>query len=179
MSLKIDKPTLIFIAICAVSGAACWLLRGWSSFVDALVVCAELLVFVTPQLAAGLLIGGLTQQLVSKEKAAALLGERSKMRGLLLATLAGIVTPGGPFTSFPLVYALWMAGADAGALVAYLVSWALIGINRIIVWEIPFLGLNFSLFRFAVCLPLPILAGLLARFIATHTALKLENEAAP
>jgi uncharacterized membrane protein YraQ (UPF0718 family) len=77
--------------------------------------------------------------------------------------MAGAITPGGPFTSFPIVHALWVAGADAGALIAYLTAWALIGLNRLIVWELPLMGAEFTVIRTLACLPLPILAGLIAR----------------
>ena len=43
------------------------------------------------------------------------------------------------------------------------VAWLLIGINRAIIWEMPFFGADFVLFRFAISLPMPILLGLVAR----------------
>jgi uncharacterized membrane protein YraQ (UPF0718 family) len=73
--------------------------------------------------------------------------------------------PGGPFASFPLVLALSQAGADIGALIAFLVAWAAIGINRLLIWEIPFMGLEFSALRFVSSLPLPLIAGAIARYL--------------
>jgi uncharacterized membrane protein YraQ (UPF0718 family) len=177
--LKIDKTTIAFFLLALVSGLALFFVRGAEVAWDALFVSGSLLVYVAPQIAAGLLIGGLAQNLLSREKAAALFGRQSGMRGLLLATLAGIVTPGGPFTSFPLVLAIWTAGADIGAVVTFLSAWALLGINRMIVWEIPFMGLEFSFLRLAISLPLPILAGLITRLIAARMDLRPSDEAAP
>ena len=91
---------------------------------------------------------------------------RAGLRGLLLASGAGAATPGGPFTSFPLIHALRAAGAEAGTLMAFLAAWALIGLNRVIVWELPLLGGEFTALRVAACLPLPILVGLLARWLS-------------
>ena len=54
-------------------------------------------------------------------------------------------------------------GADRGILVAYISSWAMLGLQRILVWDLPLMGVEFSVIRFLVCLPLPILAGLIAR----------------
>jgi len=93
----------------------------------------------------------------------------------MLATAAGTITPGGPFTSFPIVHALWVAGADAGALIAYLTAWALIGLNRLIVWELPVMGAEFALVRTLVCLPLPIVAGLIARALVRSPVLALRK----
>ena len=87
------------------------------------------------------------------------------MRGLLIATVAGTLTPGGPITSFPFVVALYMAGADRGSLVAYLTAWSLLGFQRVMVWEMPLLGLDFVLVRSLANLPFPILAGMLARWL--------------
>jgi uncharacterized membrane protein YraQ (UPF0718 family) len=85
------------------------------------------------------------------------------MRGILIATVAGALTPGGPMTSFPFVVALYMAGADRGSLVAYLTSWSLLGFQRVMVWELPLLGPEFAFLRLLANLPLPIIAGILAR----------------
>ena len=83
-----------------------------------------------------------------------------------------MLTPGGPFTSFPIVHALWVAGADAGALVAYVAAWSLIGLYRQIIWEIPFMGGDVSLLRFFVSLPMPLLAGFVARWLVQVTPLR-------
>ena len=88
------------------------------------------------------------------------------MRGLFIAEAAGALTPGGPFGCFGLVYALGKVGADIGVLISYLTAWSTLSVMRLIVWEIPFLGANFSLLRFAISLPMGIIAGLLARRLA-------------
>jgi len=62
-----------------------------------------------------------------------------------------------------LVVALAAAGADIGALVAYLTSWSVLGLTRIIMWELPFMGTVFTATRFAASLVLPFVAGLIAR----------------
>jgi uncharacterized membrane protein YraQ (UPF0718 family) len=91
------------------------------------------------------------------------MGPASGMTGLALATLAGIATPGGPMAAFPLVLVLAQAGADRGAVIAFILSWALNGFARILIWEVPVLGPDFTLLRFLCGLPLPLLAGWIAR----------------
>jgi hypothetical protein len=46
----------------------------------------------------------------------------------------GSVTPGGPMTHFPII------GLGVGPLVFYLTASSLFGLQRIIMWEIPFFG---------------------------------------
>ena len=174
--MRLSKSDRVFAAIALASGALCLWLGGTEAVTAALGKAGGLLLMVLPQLAAGLLIAGLVQELVDRDKVSRRLGQQSGLAGLLLATGAGIVTPGGPFTSFPIVYALWIAGADAGALVAYLAAWALIGLNRLIIWELPFMGVDFTLLRFLVSLPLPLVAGLIARWLVRVTPLKLREE---
>lgn len=163
--MTLSRSDLVFLALALIAAAVCWWQGGMALVLAGMSDAVRLLVVVLPQLAAGLLVGGLIGRLVSREKVAQFLGEQSGLRGLVLAGLAGAITPGGPFTSFPIVHALWVAGADAGALITYLTSWSVIGLNRLIVWELPLMGAEFTLIRLIACLPLPILAGLLARWL--------------
>jgi uncharacterized membrane protein YraQ (UPF0718 family) len=103
--------------------------------------------------------------LLPKETVARWVGAESGIPGILIATVAGAILPGGPFTIYPVAAAFLLAGADAGAACAFVISWTLLGYTRAIVWELPFFGLDFVTWRIIVSLPLPILAGLAARAI--------------
>ena len=161
-----SKSDLVFIALAIGSGALALMLGGGEAMRAAAGQSVSLIVMVLPLLVGGVLIGGLIGQLVVKDKIATILGARSGMRGLLLASVAGALTPGGPLMVFPLASALWIAGAEAGLLVTYITAWSLLGLVKIIAWELPLLGPEFTLLRVAVCLPLPVIAGLLARHLA-------------
>src|SRR6266850_4387044 len=116
-----------------------------------------------PKVLAGCLIGAFVTLLLPRETIARWVGSESGLAGILVATFAGAILPGGPFTIYPLAGALLAAGADAGAACAFVIAWTLIGYTRAIVWELPFFGLDFVTWRIIFCLPLPILAGLAAR----------------
>lgn len=116
-----------------------------------------LFVSVAPQMAIGFLLAGFVALLVPQEAVARALGENSGTGGLLVASVAGILTPGGPFTHFPLLAALRSQGAAIGPLAAYITAWSLLGAHRIILWEGPLLGWRFVLLRVGVsflCAPL-------------------------
>jgi uncharacterized membrane protein YraQ (UPF0718 family) len=115
---------------------------------------------VLPNLVLGFAAAGLIVVVVPPSLIGAAIGDESGMRGLLIATVAGILTPGGPFLQFPLVAALAKGGAAPGPLAAYLTAWSLIGLNRAIVWELPLLGSGFTIARWAISLALPILIGM-------------------
>ena len=82
-----------------------------------------------------------------------------------VATFAGAFTPGGPFLAFPMVLALYRAGADWAPLITYITSWSILSMPRLLVFEIPFAGGELASVRYLACIILPPIAGLLARFI--------------
>lgn len=168
--MRINRTDLGFALFAAGSGALCWWLGGSEAVRRAFGSAGQTLLTIVPVFAAGLLLAGLVQGLVPRDKVKNWLGSASGLRGLLIATAIGVITPGGPFTSFPLVVALAEAGADIGVLVAYLTSWSTLGMNRILVWEVPLIGIHFVVLRVAASLPLAIVAGLAARAIGERFA---------
>lgn len=159
----------IFLSIAVVSALLCWAIAGREAFIASAETASVQTLALIPRIALGLLIAGLVTVLLPSAVIAGWLGHASGFRGILIATGLGVIMPGGPMTSFPLVLALFHAGADMGALIAFLTSWGLNSLFRLLVWEVPFLGSEFALTRFVICLPLPLLTGLLARrLVARH-----------
>ncbi len=109
--------------------------------------------------------------ILPKEKISAWLGDDSGLRGLSLGTLLGMLTPGGPFLTFPILVGFWKAGTSIGVIVAYLTSWSLLGLHRIFMWEMPFFGYKFVLLRFAVSLLIPIILGFTSQWIFNYLKL--------
>jgi uncharacterized membrane protein YraQ (UPF0718 family) len=116
-----------------------------------------------PKVLAGCLIGAFVTLLLPRELVARWVGHESGFAGLAVAAAFGFILPGGPITIYPVAGAFLAMGADAGAVVAFITSWTLIGYTRALVWELPFFGSDFVIWRIVEALPLPILAGLLAR----------------
>ncbi len=152
-----------FLFIALVSGALSYHVKGEAAFFDSLRGGWDLLLTILPRISAALLVAGFIRVLLSRELIARWLGGQSGLRGILIGELAGLCTPGGPVTAFSLIAALRVAGADRGVLVAYATGWALLGLQRILVWEVPFLGADFALTRVTASVLLPICAALLAR----------------
>ena len=111
-------------------------------------------------IAAGMMIKALPRELLSR-----FLGEESGLNGLLNATLAGGLTPGGPFIQFPIMAALLKNGAGIAPIAAYLSAWSLLGVNRFLVYELPLLGWRLSVTRLAASIVFPIIIGIMARFL--------------
>ena len=154
------------IATLAVTAATVVYFRdGRERFLAILTDDVGLFGLMLPKVLAGCLIGSFVTLLLPRETIARWVGSESGIAGILFATFAGAIMPGGPFTIYPVAGALLAAGADAGAACAFVIAWTLIGYTRAIVWELPFFGLDFVTWRIVFCLPLPILAGLAARVI--------------
>lgn len=126
---------------------------------------AKLLLRFSLVIAVSFLAAGLAEVLVPREWVQDALGADSGLRGILIATAAGIVTPAGPFVSMPIAATLIRSGAAAGPVVAFLTGWSLLALHRFVAWEVPILGMRFALLRYGVSLLLPIGAGLIARAI--------------
>jgi len=157
------KGFLGFLVVAVLSGALCWRIKGTELFLETFVGDAELLAKLFPRIVIALTIAALIWVMLPRNRIASLVGADSGFAGLIIATIAGTVTPGGPSSAYALLAVLAISGADRGALVAFITAWATLGLQRILVWDVPFMGTEFAMLRFLISLPLPIVAGLIAR----------------
>ncbi len=123
----------------------------------------KLIWFILPRLVPALILAGMLQVLIPQEVVARYFGQKSGMRAIILASVAGLLTPGGPMVSVPLLVVLANSGMALGPLVANMTSWSLFGIQRIIAWEAPLMGWHFVMVRAVSSLAFPILAGWLVK----------------
>ena len=159
-------PALFVWSLALGLGALCYLVKGEAAFIRAFWADIALLELMAPRFLLGLLLVGFLTVLAPREAVARVLGEGSGTKGLLIAAGAGALLPGGPWVIMPLALAIARAGADSGACVAFVVGWASLSLNRMLVWELPFLGFEAAGLRWLFALPLPILAGLAIRRMA-------------
>ena len=170
-------PSLIIFALLAIgSGLTVYHLKGPSSYERAIIDALELLTFIAPRVGAAVIIAAFLQILIPQVVISRLIGEKAGIKSVFIATVAGSLTPGGPLTSFPVVIALYASGANKGALVAYITSWAMIGMQRIIVWELPLLGPDITFIRVSASILLPIIAGTLSLYMPIRLTLTNPQE---
>ena len=84
------------------------------------------------------------------------MGDDSGLLGLAIGMVAGLITPGGPYVMYPIGNALMASGAGLGPMAGYVSARNLVTINRLLVWELPFLGWPFTLTRLIVSFWMPI-----------------------
>lgn len=171
-----DWSTAVIVALSGVSALTVYLHEGIERCYA--ILGSDLLLFgsMLPKMLAGCLIGGFVTMLLPREMVARLVGAESGLLGLLIATATAAVLPGGPFTIYPVAAAFLAIGADAGTAIAFITSWMLLGYNRALVWELPFFGSDFVIWRIVVSLPLPILAGMLGRIAIRTFALRIDEK---
>ncbi len=153
---------LSFLAFAAITGFVCWLVKGTDVFLSALDGDLVLFFKLLPRIGVALSVAALIWCLLPRDQISKLVGADSGLTGLVIATLAGAITPGGPSSAYALLAVLASTGANRGALVAYITAWATLGMQRILVWDVPFMGEEFAILRVLASLPLPVLAGLIA-----------------
>lgn len=157
----------VLITVCMLTAAAVVYLRdGQERFAAVFFNDVEIFLDILPKMAAGCLIGVFSTLLIPREVVTRLVGAESGFAGLVIATFAGVVMPGGPVTIYPVAAAFLAVGADIGAALAFVTSWTLLGYARALVWELPFFGADFVLWRMAIAPLFPIIVGLLGRFVA-------------
>lgn len=99
-----------------------------------------LVIAIALRMLAAFVIAGLIQAIVPEEVIVRWMGKGSGWRGISIGMIIGSLTPGGPMTHFPIIATLFKMGVGIGPLVSYLTAWSLFGLQRIILWELPFFG---------------------------------------
>jgi len=173
--LSMNLSTLVLIALALVAtGVAYWKDPGLPML--GAKNGLSMVWFVLPRLIPALILAGMLQVIIPQETVAQYFGQRSGIGAILMASAAGVLTPGGPMVSVPLLVVLANSGMAMGPLVAYMTSWSLFGIQRIIAWEAPLMGWRFVLVRVVPSLAFPLLAGWLVKvFYQEYVSLMVQD----
>lgn len=158
MRLAFDASTIVLFAVAAIFAVIAYFKDPGLPWIGAR-NGFSMLSFILPRLVAALLLAGLMQVVVPQAVVSRYFGRESGLRAIVIASIAGVLTPGGPMVSVPFMVALANSGAALAPLVAYMTSWSLFGIQRIIAWEAPLMGWHFVVVRLVTSLTFPVLAG--------------------
>jgi uncharacterized membrane protein YraQ (UPF0718 family) len=154
-------PTII-MAILATVLLAIGYSRGEGQHIQGLNSGLKMIVEILPLLLFAFVVAGMIQVLLPQELLSRWIGQESGLKGILIGTLAGGLTPGGPYVSLPVVAGLLKAGAGVGTLVAFLTAWSLWAVARLPM-EIGILGWKFTFIRLACTFFFPPIAGYIAQ----------------
>ena len=158
MRVVLDPSTLVLVFLALALAVVAWLKDPSLPWIGARNGLA-MLTFILPRLIPALILAGLLQVLVPQEVVSRHFGRDAGLRAIVIASIAGVLTPGGPMVSVPLMVALATSGVAMGPLVAYMTAWSLFGMQRIIAWEAPLMGWKFVAVRVLPSLAFPVIAG--------------------
>jgi len=153
-------PTLIMGAAAVVLLVLAWQ-RGGGAHLRGLQMAGRSLVESLPIVVLSFIVAALAQTLLPQDVVARWVGSESGLRGLLIGTLAGALTPGAPYATFPIMAGLLTVGASVATMVAFMASWSLCSLSRLPL-EVGLLGWRFTALRLASTFFFPPLAGYLA-----------------
>lgn len=154
-------PTII-MAVLALILLAIGYSKGGGQHIRGLNSGLKMIVEIMPLLVFAFIVAGMVQILLPRELLSQWIGEESGLKGILIGTVAGGLTPGGPYVSLPVVAGLLKAGAGVGTMVAFLTAWSLWAVARLPM-EIGILGWKFTVVRFACTFFFPPIAGYIAQ----------------
>lgn len=149
---------VLFGLLLLVAGLA----AGRGVFLPGLRAAGSGFVRLLPMLLVAFLLTGFTEVLLPAGFVERWLSGAAGARGILVAWVAGALTPAGGLVGMPLAAGLLQAGAGVGVLVTYLTSMAVLPVLRLPM-EVGFYGARLALLRVAASLLLPPVAGLLAQ----------------
>jgi uncharacterized membrane protein YraQ (UPF0718 family) len=157
-----DGSFMVLAAIATCAGIAVAWTEGPARVAQIALDYLGFLAVLSPKILAGFLIAASVPILIPREMLTKWVGQESGLRGLVVASVAGALIPGGPMMIFPLAAGLRAAGATVSVLISFVTAWSLLSLNRTVIWEMSFLHIDFVLWRVLLCLPMPILAGWVA-----------------
>lgn len=154
-------PTVIMAAL-AVILVGLGYLKGRGQHISGMRLAWDMTIEVIPLLVFSFIIAGMVKVLIPQALIAKWVGVESGMRGIFIGSVAGMLSPGGPYVSFPLIAALLNAGASIGTTVAFLTGWSLCSLSRLPM-EVGILGWRFTAIRLVSTFFFPPIAGLIAQ----------------
>lgn len=157
---KLDRTLLLLASLVLLALIAALTTGGWETASSGFSQAGHLFSTVWVRLLLGFTLGGLIRVLIPSALIAKWLGHTSGFRGILIGSYIGIIMPGGPYVTLPVIASIYSAGAGVGPVIALLTGRSLLGIQMLVVWQIPFLGMEIPLARYIACLVIPPLVGL-------------------
>lgn len=137
-------------------------LRGQGQHIIGMKSALTMTVDILPLLVSAFIVAGMIQVLLPRELVSKWVGLESGMRGIVIGTVAGGLTPGGPYVSLPVVAGFLHSGAGIGTMVAFLTGWSLWALSRLPM-EVGILGWKFTIIRLACTFFFPPIAGFIAQ----------------
>ena len=162
-------PTIVMGALALILIAIAYS-KGQGQHITGLQSAFKMTVQILPLLIFAFIIAGMIQVLLPQQLVSKWVGAESGFRGILIGTIAGGLSPGGPYVSLPIAVGLLKSGAGVGTMVAYLTGWSLWAITRLPL-ELGILGWKLTVIRLVCTFFFPPIAGIIAQLLFSNVRL--------
>lgn len=156
--------TIIILFIMTTSLYVIAFRRGDGSHIRGLKTSKGMIMGYIPLLITAFIVAGLIQIAIPPEIIHSWIGEEAGWKGIVIGSIAGMFIMGGPYVAFPIIAAIFQAGASIGTAVALITGWAIMGVG-LIPFEMAMVGLRFTAVRISITFIFPFLTGALAQYI--------------
>ncbi|MFZ7103578.1 MAG: permease [Peptococcaceae bacterium] len=153
--------SIILLTVLAVLAFSFAYKKGDGSHRKGLQISYKTLVNMFPLLMIAFLMAGFLQVVIPPGLIQSWLGEEAGLKGVLIGSIGGALIPGGPYVAFPIIAAIFKAGAGLGTAVSFIVAWAMYSIGTI-PFELALIGPRFTMLRLSLVVLLPLLSGFIA-----------------
>ncbi|MFZ0451583.1 MAG: permease [Desulfatiglandaceae bacterium] len=157
-------PAFAVLAVFALALLIVAARRGDGSARKAIRLGTDMMVKVIPLLLLAFILAGMLHSALPPRLIREWLGQHAGLRGVLIGGVCGALIPGGPYIAFPIISAVYKAGAGISTVIAFVTGWAMMGVGKI-PFELAFMGTRFTLLRILLFLVFPFLAGWAAYLI--------------
>lgn len=144
--------------------------QGQGQHVEGLRLAFNMTIQIIPLLIFAFIIAGMVQVLLPQEILSKWVGAESGFRGIIIGSIAGGLSPGGPYVSLPIVAGLLNSGASVGTMIAFLTGWSLWAVARLPM-EVGILGWKFTAIRLVSIFVFPPIAGFIAEMFFSNARL--------
>lgn len=162
--MMFDLGTILIYGAAFILGALS-LSRGSTTFRRGMRRAVEQSLVLLPRMVFALIAAGFIVKLIPTELIVRFLGAEAGFTAIIIGSLAGLLVPSGPVIVFAIAASFANEGASVPALVSFVSGWSIFAAHRIVIFEIPLLGIRFTRMRLIAAIPLPILAGALSLLV--------------
>lgn len=138
--------------------------KGDGSHISGFKIAGNTFFNIAPLLLVAFILAGFMQVVIPPELIKSWLGEEAGLKGVFIGSVGGALIPGGPYIAFPIIAAIFKAGAGLGTVVACVTGWAMWGVITTM-FELAIIGHRFTLLRMGLVLIFPPCAGIMANML--------------
>src|SRR4030042_3390575 len=132
----IDVVSLLIWVMALLLGVVAYLRPG-RLHVQGVRIAWKQIVSMVPRVVMAVMVSGFFSMIIPMDYVVNWIGRESGIRGILVASMVGGFTPGGPLICFPIVLVLYKTGAGIPQVMAFVTAWSVFPFHRLVSFDAP------------------------------------------